>query len=257
MPLDTFMEQKPFLDCISVANMRESDRKTIENHVPSLTLMYRAATGVYRAAEWRGDIAIAVGSGNNGGDGFALAYILKSNGVDCRVVALSDKLSPDSAHFAKKAKALGVPAAPYAAGAFAGSDILVDCLLGTGFQGAVREPYASAIREINGAGARVISVDINSGMNGDTGAAELAVRSDLTVTVGFVKSGMLAANAGDYMKRLVVTDIGIVLDRAENKIAAEWREEYAAQGKILRRPAYLDMHVIDTRDVGYPEGKLK
>ena len=238
-----------FLDCVSVANMRESDRKTIENHVPSLTLMYRAAMGVYRAAPWCGDIAIAVGSGNNGGDGFALAYILKSNGVDCRVITLSDKMSPDSAHFAEKAKALGVPVASYSDGAFSESDIIVDCLLGTGFHGSVREPYASAIREINAAGAYVVSVDINSGMNGDTGEAELAVRSDLTVTIGFVKNGMLAANAGDYMKRLVVTDIGIVSDREENKITTEWQEEYAVRGNIFRCPPYLDKHIIDTRDV--------
>lgn len=255
MQSDAPKVQRAFLDCVSVANMRESDRKTIENHVPSLTLMYRAAMGVYRAADWRGDIAIAVGSGNNGGDGFALAYILRSNGVACRVVTLSDKLSADSAHFAQRAKALGVPAVPYASGAFAGCDIVVDCLLGTGFHGAVREPYASAIREINDSGAQVVSVDINSGMNGDTGAAELAVRSDLTVTIGFVKNGMLAANAGDFMQRLVVTDIGIVLDRAENKIAAEWRAEYAALGNVFRCPAYLDMGVIDTRDVAYREGE--
>lgn len=240
-----------FLDCVSVTNMRESDRKTIENHVPGLTLMYRAAMGVYRAAEWHGDIAIAVGSGNNGGDGFALAYILKSKGIDCRVITLSNKLSPDSTHFAEKAKALGVPVAPYADGAFSGSDIIVDCLLGTGFHGAVREPYASAIREINAAGAYVVSVDINSGMNGDTGEAELAVRSDLAVTIGFVKNGMLAEDAGSYMKRLVVADIGIVLAREDNKIADPWREEYTAQGSILRRPVYLDMNPIDTRDVEY------
>ena len=240
-----------FLDCVSVTNMRESDRKTIENHVPGLTLMYRAAMGVYRAAEWHGDIAIAVGSGNNGGDGFALAYILKSKGIDCRVITLSNKLSPDSAHFAEKAKTLGVPVAPYADGAFSGSDIIVDCLLGTGFHGVMRDPYSTAVQEINAAGACVISVDINSGMNGDTGEAELAVRSDLTVTIGFVKNGMLAANAGSYMKRLVVADIGIILDREENKIADPWREEYTAQGNILRRPAYLDMNPIDTRDIDY------
>ena len=240
-----------FLDCVSVANTRESDRKTIENHVSSFTLMYRAAMGVYRAAPWRGDIAIAVGSGNNGGDGFALAYILKSNGIDCRVITLSDKLSPDSVHFSEKAKALGVPVAPYTDGAFSESAIIVDCLLGTGFHGAVREPYTSALREINAAGAYVVSVDINSGMNGDTGEAELAVRSDLTVTIGFVKNGMLAANAGDYMKRLVVTDIGIVPDREENKITTEWQEEYAVRGNIFRCPPYLDMHIIDTRDVDY------
>jgi len=239
------------LDCVSVANMRESDRKTIENYVPSLTLMYRAAMGVYLAADWHGVIAIAVGSGNNGGDGFALAYILKSNGIDSRVVTLSDKLSPDSSHFAGKAKTLGVPITPYTPGAFIGSDIIVDCLLGTGFHGVMRDPYSTAVQEINAAGAYVISVDINSGMNGDAGEAELAVRSDLTVTIGFVKNGMLAANAGSYMKRLVVADIGIILDREENKIADPWREEYTVTGNILRRPAYLDMNPIDTRDIDY------
>ena len=240
-----------FLDSISVANMRESDRKTIERYVPSLTLMYRAAMGVYRAFDWRGDVAIAVGSGNNGGDGYALACILKANGIDSRIVALSEKLTADSAHFAAKARSLGVPVVPYSSGIFAGSDIIVDCLLGTGFHGAVREPYASAIREINAAGAYVISVDINSGMNGDTGEAELAVRSDLTVTIGFVKDGMLAEGAGMHMKRLAVADIGIVLDNEENKIADEWQDEYAERGNIFRAPAYLDKNIIDTRGVEY------
>ena len=115
----------------------------------------------------------------------------------------------------------------------------------------MRDPYSTAVQEINAAGACVISVDINSGMNGDTGEAELAVRSDLTVTIGFVKNGMLAANAGSYMKRLVVADIGIILDREENKIADPWREEYTVTGNILRRPAYLDMNPIDTRDIDY------
>ena len=245
-----------FLDCVSVENMRESDRKTIERYVPSLTLMYRAATGVYRAADWHGDIAIAAGSGNNGGDGYALAYILKTNGIDSRVVALSEKLTPDSAHFAAKAKAAGVPVVPHSAGVFEGSSIIVDCLLGTGFHGAVREPYASAICEINAAGAYVISVDINSGMNGDTGEAEIAVCSNLTVTIGFAKNGMLAAGADKLMKCLVVTDIGIVLDKEENKIAVDWREEYAARGNIFLCPPYLDTRIIDTRDVEYAEEQI-
>ena len=237
------------LDCVSVANMRESDRATIERFVPSLTLMYRAAMGVYRAADWRGEIAIAVGSGNNGGDGFALVYILQERGVPCRVVALSEKLSPDSAHFAERARAAGVPVAPYAAGAFAGCDVIVDCLLGTGFHGAPREPCAAAIREINASGAYVVSVDINSGMNGDTGAAELAVRSDLTVTIGFVKSGLVAPEAGAYMKRLVVADIGIVLEREERKLATDRRE---CADNVLPCPPWLDARAVDTRDVSYP-----
>ncbi|MBQ6115866.1 MAG: NAD(P)H-hydrate epimerase [Oscillospiraceae bacterium] len=236
------------LDCISVSNMRQSDAQTIEKYVPSRTLMYRAAMGVFLAVErWQGRITIAVGSGNNGGDGYALAYILKRRGIDSRVVTLSDKRSDDGAFFAEKALALGVKVSPYTPGCFTGSDIIVDCLLGTGFQGAVRQSYADAIREINGSGACVVSVDINSGMNGDTGLAAIAVRSDLTVTIGYVKNGLVAPEARPWIGRLVCADIGIVLDREENKLLArsEWNDRYAHRENCFLAPDYLDVRPID------------
>ena len=68
---------------VSVKNMRLSDAHTIDNFVPSLELMYQAAMGVFKAYHWPGSTAIVVGSGNNGGDGFALAWILKQKGIDC------------------------------------------------------------------------------------------------------------------------------------------------------------------------------
>lgn len=241
------------IDCISVANMRDSDRLTIERYVPSRTLMYRAAMGVYLAGRWQGRVTIAVGSGNNGGDGYALACILKSRGADCRLVALSDRRSEDGAYYAARAEALGVGLEPYVPGCLAGSDVIVDCLLGTGFQGSVRPDYEEAIREINGSGAYVISVDINSGMNGDTGRAMTAVRSDLTVTVGFVKNGLAAPGAERWIGRLVCADIGIVLDREENKICApeEWNGDLADDGRCFLCPPHLDMAVIDA--AGYEE----
>ena len=244
------------IPCISVANMRESDRITIERLVPGRTLMYRAAMGVYRAAAWPGRTAIAVGGGNNGGDGFALACILRSHGHACRVVTLSSHLSPDSAFYAARAQALGVPASAYAPGAFTDCETVVDCLLGTGFSGAVREPYRAAILEMHGSGARVVSVDIPSGMNGDTGEALTAVHSDLTVTVGFVKTGLVSGNAGNYIRRLVCADIGIALEREEKWLCApgEWTEALSARGDVLCAPAWLDLQPIDVRDVpGVPE----
>lgn len=94
-------------------------------------------------------------------------------------------------------------------------DIIVDCMLGTGFSGIPREPIASLIKEINKAGeehgAFVISVDINSGMNGDTGEAEIAVVSDLTVSIGYLKTGFFAGKASELIKSLVNADIGIEL----------------------------------------------
>ena len=223
------------IPCISVENMRLSDAYTIANFVPSLELMHRAAMGVFKAASWDGRTAIVVGSGNNGGDGFALACILQTKGFDCTVFTLSHRLSGDSAHYAAEARTLGVPIMPFALGCLNGFDRVVDCLLGTGFQGDVRENYRQAIEEINASGAFVISVDINSGMNGDTGEGGCIVQSDLTVTIGYVKQGLVTANAGRFMKRLVCADIGIQLLREERTITAENCPDWLDMGVILSR----------------------
>lgn len=249
------------LDCISVENMRLSDRQTIEKFVPSQELMWRAANGVFQAAKWRGRVAIMAGSGNNGGDGFALACILHSQNIECIVFTLSQQLSPDSEFYAKKAEDLGVPVQSYCPGqgCLDGYHMVVDCLLGTGFRGTLRDNYRSAIVEMNAANAYVVSVDINSGMNGDTGVADIAVISDLTVTIGYVKNGLITAHAGSYMKHLICADIGIKLLKEENKVCdeQEWQNLcgsacVAVQQKQVslsgvtyyRCPNWLDMSVI-------------
>lgn len=228
------------IPCISVDNMRRSDAYTIENLVPSLELMHRAAYGVFLSHHWTAPVAIAAGSGNNGGDGFALACILKEHGIDCTVFTVSSRLSADSSFYAEKAASAGVVIRPYTPGCLQGFATIVDCLLGTGFQGAVRQDYRTVIEEINASPAFVISVDINSGMNGDTGLCETAVYSDLTVTIGYVKQGLVAPHAGAYMKKLVCADIGIELVSQEAWICTpdEWQE-----GCILC-PDWLDMAVI-------------
>ena len=220
------------IPCISVENMRRSDAYTIANFVPGLELTRRAAMGVFKAYHWPGATAIVVGSGNNGGDGFALAWILKERGFDCTVFTVSQKMSPDSAWYAEKAREVGVPIRPFEKDCLTGYSTVVDCLLGTGFSGTVRGSCRDAIEAINASGSYVISVDINSGMNGDTGEAELAVRSDLTVTIGFVKHGLVEEKPGKYMKRLVCADIGIVLIQEEGFITGE------------TCPPWLDMSVI-------------
>ena len=220
------------MDCISVENMRQSDAYTIAHFVSGRELMYRAAWGVYQAVTWSGKTAIVVGSGNNGGDGYALATILKDHGLECTIYQVSQKVSEDSSFYFENAQFAGIPIHPFEYGCLDGYEILVDCLLGTGFQGQVRGSYRQAIEEINASDAYVVSVDINSGMNGDTAQADLAVKSDLTVTIGYVKSGLILPNAGRYMKKLVCTDIGIVLVKEEGKITAE------------NCPPWLDMNIL-------------
>lgn len=218
--------------CVSVENMRTSDAYTIANFVSSLELMYRAAMGVFLSHHWHGNTAIVVGSGNNGGDGFALACILKENNFNCTVFTVSQRLSNDSAYYAAKARAKRIPVQSFEKSCLDGFSTVVDCLLGTGFSGTIRDHYRQAIEEINNSGNFVISVDINSGMNGDTGEAELAVRSDLTVTIGFVKTGLVTESAGKYIKHLVCADIGILLVQQEGAITEE------------NCPPWLDRNII-------------
>jgi len=230
------------IDCISVQNMRDSDAYTIARFTSGTELMHRAALGVFHAVSWKEPIAIVAGSGNNGGDGFALAEILRSHGRSCTVFTVSQRLSQDSAYYAEKARACGVPIRPFEEGCLSGFSTLVDCLLGTGFQGGLRDSYRRAIHAINQSDAFVVSVDINSGMNGDTGDAELAVFSDITVTIGYVKTGLVSDNAGKYMKKLICARIGIRLAREEFKILpAGTTPSDASQ---LPCPPWLDMTPI-------------
>ncbi|MBQ8525929.1 MAG: NAD(P)H-hydrate epimerase [Clostridia bacterium] len=202
-----------FEKAITVEKMRESDAYTIAHITPSKTLMYRAAQGIYDSAEWTGKkIAIVCGSGNNGGDGYALACILADKGIMPHVYKLSEKFSGDGRYYCSMAKGKKVKVYDFSVETdFSGYDLVVDCILGTGFSGEPRGNAAAAIRKINSSGAYVISADINSGLDGNTGEAVLAVKSDLTVSVGFYKTGMFLKDAPSLIGDLVNVDIGIKL----------------------------------------------
>ena len=209
-PKEPFMNEK----AISVEQMRRSDAYTIEHFVPGRELMYRAAEGVYNAySGWKGKkTAIITGGGNNGGDGYALAGILRGKGIDSVIYKVSDKLSDDGRYYHDIAEELGVNIRDFNDETdLSAYDVIVDCILGTGFKGEVRGRAGDAIRAINDSDAYVISVDINSGMNGDTGEARLAVKSDLTVSIGYYKQGLFRGDARSYIGDLTNVDIGIVL----------------------------------------------
>ena len=199
---------------ISVEQMRRSDAYTIENFVPSKELMYRAANGVFESfRSWDNKkIAIVVGGGNNGGDGYALAGILKKNNINSVIIKVSEKMSEDGKYYNDIASGLGVKSEMFTEATDLSSyDVIVDCILGTGFTGEVKGLAKDAIEAINRSKAYVISVDINSGMNGDTGEASLAVKSDLTVSIGYYKQGLVTEAAKEYIKEMTNVDIGIVL----------------------------------------------
>ena len=162
---------------------------------------------------WKEPVAIAAGKGNNAGDGFVVASLLDARGVPVEIILLEEKFSEDGKYYFDECTEAGIPVKLYEPGMdFRGYGSIVDCLLGTGFSGDVREPMASMIRAINAAGesgAFIVSADINSGLNGDTGEGSLFVKSDLTVSIGEFKFGHFRGRSDEAMKDKVNVDIGI------------------------------------------------
>lgn len=198
---------------ISVKNMRESDAFTINTSISGKELMHRAAMGVYGNVSWHGNIAVVTGSGNNGGDGYALASILADKGYAPAILRTSEKFSHDGLYYYKECRQKGLRDFLCDIHTdFSEYDIIVDCILGTGFSGELRPDTAQLIEAINRSDAYVVSVDINSGLNGSNGLLQpVAVRSDLTVSIGYYKTGMFLNQASQYIGRLVNVDIGIKL----------------------------------------------
>ena len=127
------------IDVVSVANMRESDSYAVSHLVPAKELMRRAAQGIFRCgAPWAGKTTVFTGSGNNGGDGYALAWILRSYHFDVTVVSVSDHVSETSGIFRDLCEKSGVSITYFPEDL--SSDTIVDCLFWEPAAAAHQEP---------------------------------------------------------------------------------------------------------------------
>lgn len=205
---------------VTAAEAAELDRRAIAGGTPARTLMQAAGHATARALlarygdDARRGVAVYAGTGNNGGDAWVIAGALARAGVPVRVHTLGEPRTPDALAEREAARpAVG-------SGAPAGTEgVVVDGLLGTGARGAPRESAADAIARIGAlhAGARIVAVDVPSGVDADTGATPGAfVRADLTVTYGSMKRGLLLNR--DAAGALVVADIGL------GAVSAAWTE---------------------------------
>jgi hydroxyethylthiazole kinase-like uncharacterized protein yjeF len=206
------------MQVLTVAQMRETDRRCIEDlGIPGTVLMNNAGAAVF--AEVRpGVVGIVCGRGNNGGDGFVVARLALLAGQEVRVVLVgtAEELRGDARLYHEVFVRLGGQVesvhsgeeAVRAVAALADCDTVVDALLGTGFSGNLRSPYRDCIEALPA--VYTVAVDVPSGLNADTGAAPSGcVRADTTVTFHAAKPGLLAPEAQPYVGRLVVAEIGI------------------------------------------------
>jgi ADP-dependent NAD(P)H-hydrate dehydratase / NAD(P)H-hydrate epimerase len=207
----------PLLDA---EEMRAVDRWAVDvRGVPSLDLMERAGAGVTRAIERLapdGPVAVVCGKGNNGGDGLVVARLLREASRSVTVVCAAPP-----GDFAGDAR-VNLERLPGEAPlgltedrerseqALAEATVIVDALLGTGFQGEPRGAVGEVIEAVNAAVASIVSVDVPSGVDASTGVASgAAVRAETTVTFHAGKPGLWIAPGKAHAGEVEAIDIGI------------------------------------------------
>lgn len=210
--------------------VRAVDRIAVERFgMPSLLLMENAGRALLEAAwEMLGGtpvpVAILCGGGNNGGDGLALARHLHNRGCNVHLLCTRplEELEGDAAVQAEIVQKMKLGVRPASAEAIrqTQASLLVDALLGTGLKSPPREDAAGLIAAVNASAARVLAVDIPSGLDCDTGKplGAACVRAEVTVTFVAEKAGF--TNAGKWVGRVVIGDIGCPREAVKAAIEA-------------------------------------
>jgi len=205
---------------VTAARMKQLDQLTIESHgVPSLVLMERAALACVAVLRAEGfdlsAVVVVCGPGNNGGDGLAIARLLHLSGTGVAIVLVGDagRRTEETAKQLRIAESYGLR--ERSLGSCARPTTIVDALLGIGGVRAPEGVFKEAIQYVNDSGAKVLAVDMPSGVAADTGeAVGVAVRADVTVTMAYAKVGLTVGAGRELAGKLVVADIGIYDEEA-------------------------------------------
>lgn len=203
---------KEILTCEQMKNL---DAYTIEKmQLPSCVLMERAALcmteELERVLHDKERVLVVCGSGNNGGDGMAVARMLFLHGIPAEIyfVGKEESMTRETARQQRIAAAYQVPTVMNPQ--WDEYTTIVDAIFGVGLTRPVEGRYAEIIRKMNAAQAYRAAVDIPSGINGDNGRRMgTAFRADMTVTFAYRKRGLCFYPGRMYAGKIVVADIGI------------------------------------------------
>ena len=240
---------------------RAIDRDAIERQdIPGLELMARATEAVCRLIQKEypeiDRIVIYAGIGNNAGDGYLAACRMKGFGKSVRIVQLApgQSLKGDAEAAYGEAVRAGIPMQLFAEAAPVDEDLIVDALLGTGLSRPVEGDWAEAVDHINQSNAGVVSVDIPSGLDADTGVADPhTVRADHTVTFIARKRGLYTADGPDRAGRVSYDDLEVEPGDASSVMLCDWteiRRELSRRRRNSHKNEYGHVLVIGGR-AGY------
>lgn len=201
---------------VSVREMQEIDRKAIEEiGIPSIVLMENAGRCVSEITMdmlgpgSRKRVAIFCGTGNNGGDGFVVARYLAKKEAEVKVYVVGRK-----ARIKGDAKVnlerIGLGTREIDSPVDLDVDLVIDAIFGIGLKGKVKQPARGIIAGLNKNNAPIISVDVPSGLDADTGEVlGKAIKATKTVTMQFPKKGFCINQGPEHVGEVVAVDIGI------------------------------------------------
>lgn len=206
---------------VNAEGMKRCDQAAItELGIPAMVLMERAALAVVEELLKRrphpGPVLVVCGSGNNGGDGFAIARLLSERGIGTDILFAGRDASMTEECRRQRAicEKCGIknvrnfPEKEYTT--------IVDALFGIGLSREVTGAYAELIARINASRAYKVAVDIPSGIRADTGTpSATAVRANLTVTFAARKLGQVLYPAADFCGTVVCRQVGIPVREAD------------------------------------------
>lgn len=217
--------------------------------IPLLTLMERSGRAVERALREnvkRGSrVVLLAGSGNNGGDGYAFASMICDDYdlVIYDVFGRGQK-TEEGNHFLSLLKEKGVKIIPLTLdddtlGTIKNADCIVDAVFGTGFVGEMPEIVGKLIAAVNSSHhAFKIAIDVPLGVNADDGtiSAAYACSVNLTVSLCFIKPGLVSYPARSFVGRIIYDDIGLPLDKLEDKFDFKYMMTDASLARELLPP---------------------
>ncbi|MEO6788246.1 MAG: NAD(P)H-hydrate epimerase, partial [Chthoniobacteraceae bacterium] len=215
---------------LTCAAMKALEQRAFSEGVSADALMEEAGLQIARAVRQffprPGVCAAVFGKGNNGGDALVAARHLAAWGWDVRLVAAFPEAEWGPLPRAKFAAATQCRRAEIAGLDLIAGDpfVILDGLLGIGASGALREPLGGITRAINRrrseGNAVVFALDIPTGLNADTGAADPAcIVADHTLTIGFAKQGLVGDSAPDFVGRLSVLPLRELSNRLDDSDA--------------------------------------
>ncbi|MCS7250219.1 MAG: NAD(P)H-hydrate dehydratase [candidate division WOR-3 bacterium] len=225
---------------VSQKEMSEIDKISAEKlNIPTIILMENAGRSV---AEYLKEIfgirekdfsnknfLIFCGKGNNGGDGFVSARFLLNKKAKVKVILLGkfEELKGDAKINAERYKNMGGEIIEIIKEEdFSSANIffrnkretyIIDAIFGTGVKGEIEGIYKKAIEFINQSGLKVIAIDVPSGVMEDGKVANICVKADFTITMGFIKRSLLLPPARDYVGKILIGDIGTFYEYFNNQ----------------------------------------